>query len=246
MEGVHLKSAAENGVEDTDDKKDKKNRQVAPNANNLHGERIGHVLVTAESSNQSNSRRLERGGHLAIFENSVEKHQPAQPEASNTKKIDSMSHAELLAYSENITVEGTTLRKIFETHLIGEKGLRRLIAEHLRGGDLKIALQKEIVEREIDFERDPAMRDLAVTLEENAEQLHTTEPSELDKLLEKASLKIPAAELNEEMAFYKARANYEASQLAKHRQQRRVIDIALAAVISLLVIIILTLYLTLS
>ena len=56
-------------------------------------------------------------------------------------------------------IDGSSLRQIYETRLVGERGLRRLVAEHLRGGDLKRAFRREITEREIDFERDPAMRD---------------------------------------------------------------------------------------
>ena len=108
----------------------------------LPPERIGHVLIAAE-----------RGRGVA--ETTVNLRQSVE------KQVTTMPRAELLTVSEKITVEGTTLRQIYETHLIGERALRRLVMEHLSGGDVQRVLRRELVEREIDFERDPILRDRA-------------------------------------------------------------------------------------
>jgi len=112
----------------------------------LPSERIGHVLIAAERK-------------------------PVVPEAANVrpsaekraieKQVTTMTRAELLVVSDKIVVEGTTLRQVYDTHLVGERGLRRLVTEHLNGGDVQGVLRRELVEREIDFERDPVLRDRA-------------------------------------------------------------------------------------
>jgi hypothetical protein len=111
-------------------------------------ERIGHVIVAAESLPAKRSQSVEKVA--------------AQPSAITAEKqAMTMPRTELMQISEKISVEGTSLRQVYETHLIGERGLRRLVAEHLRGGNVQKALRREIIEREIDFERDPILRDRA-------------------------------------------------------------------------------------
>lgn len=108
-------------------------------------ERIGHVVMIA-NANRETPRAPK----------------PVRPDIVTARKqAESLSRDELLSISETITVEGTSLRKVYETQLVSEKGLRRLVAEHLRGGNITRALQTEIVEHEIDFERDPILRDKA-------------------------------------------------------------------------------------
>ena len=67
-------------------------------------------------------------------------------------------------------------------HLIGEKGLRRVVAEYLRGGDFMKALKRELLEKEKDFERDPKLRDQASTLPVAAQS------TQLDNLLHKSGI----------------------------------------------------------
>ncbi len=192
-----------------------KSRQPALEANQLHAphkrqEHIGHMLVTAEV-------------------------RPAA--AVSEQKAATMSRVELLSLSETIMVNGSSLRQIFESHLIGEHGLRRLIAEYARGGDLKKALRQEVIEREIDFERDPAMRDLPL---QAAAPLSGSGKAALNTLLKQAAASIPAAQ--EEAAFFKARARYDAVQQSQRQKQRRAIDIAMTAAITVLVVVVIFLF----
>jgi hypothetical protein len=159
--------------------------------------------------------------------------------------VETMSRAELLSLSEKAMIDGSSLRQIYETHLIGEHGLRRLVAEYLRDGDLKKALRREIIERQIDFERDPAIRDIAVY--PNPLSTSTTTDNgraALDKLLKRTDLS--ADTRSEEAAFFKARALYEANELLQHKQRRRVADISVAAVITILLALLLVLYMSRS
>jgi hypothetical protein len=216
-------------------------RQRAPEAYALHGsqkapEQIGHVLVAAEApklirqteATPVNVARTEIVPRVEAIKVPPERH------------VEKMSDAELLSFGERIIVNGSSLRQIYESHLIGEHGLRRLVAEHLRGGDLKKALRREVVEREIDFERDPAMRDVAV----GAGPVATGGgKATLNRLVEKASARVVDAP-NEQLAFYKARAQYETKQHEQEQHQHKIIDIALGTVITVLTGLIIVLYLT--
>lgn len=109
-------------------------------------EDIGHVMVAAttnpERSISTKPAKMTKAEEL-----------------SAGKQAETMNRSELLGLSEKIAVDGTTLRQIYETQLISEKGMRRIVAEHLRGGNVAKALRRELVERQIDFERDPILRD---------------------------------------------------------------------------------------
>jgi hypothetical protein len=75
------------------------------------------------------------------------------------EQVQKMEHHELLAAVEKIDIDGTNLRQIFEAKQITEPGLRRLTQEYLRGGDVRHALQYERQVKEMQYERDPQMRD---------------------------------------------------------------------------------------
>lgn len=121
-------------------------RAIAPEASRLHAaaapERIGRVLMTVEADRSKPAPKAE-----AVSSQSIDK---------NTETI---NRAELLELSGQAVVDGSTLRQAYETNLISEKALRRLVAEHMRGGDVRRALRRELVEHEKDFERDPILRD---------------------------------------------------------------------------------------
>lgn len=127
-------------------------RPVAPEANQLHGkkppsERIGHVLVAANMAPEKPNQTSRPEGQKAI----------PKPEVSKNR-IATMSRSELLELSETIRVDNTNLRHIYDTHLVGENGLRQLVYAHMHGGNLKEVLQREVLEHEAGFERDPYLR----------------------------------------------------------------------------------------
>ena len=157
------------------------------------------------------------------------------------QNVETIPRAVLLTLSEQVIIDGSSLRQIYETHLVGEQGLRRLMAEHIHGGDLKKALRREIVERQIDFERDPAVRDVTMPIQLSASSGSTDNGKEaLEKLLKQTDLAMETR--SEETAFFKARAIYEASQLQQHKRQRRAIDISVAVLILILLALVVALY----
>lgn len=147
------------------------------------------------------------------------------------RRVETLNRSELLSLSEKIIVEGSSLRQIYETKLVGEHGLRRLVAEYMRGGDIKKALRQEIVEREIDFERDPDLRDMAPG-GLPASGGGSSGQAALEKML--AGAKVPGVDASQEAAYYQARAAYEARQAEQHNS-RKVVDVAMTTIILLLV-----------
>lgn len=205
--------------------------------------KIGATAVEAKPPRIENRKKPEHIGQMLLSKEPepVAKKTPERrllPAAST--HVDTLSRSELLNLSDTIDVDGSTLRQIYETHLIDERGLRRLVSEFLRGGDLKKALRKEVTEREIDFERDPVARDTRP--DRIAVASAGTNKGALDKLLQKAGTSV--VDGTEETAFFKARARYEANELAQHKQQRRMVDITVAVVIILLLVLITFLYLS--
>ncbi|MBC7581982.1 hypothetical protein H7097_03920 [Aeromicrobium sp.] len=83
---------------------------------------------------------------------------PAEAVAT-AERVQQMKHHEVLAFAEKVVIDGTSLRTIFEAKQITEPGLRRITREFLRGGNVKAALKAEIQVKEMQYERDPQMRD---------------------------------------------------------------------------------------
>lgn len=215
----------------------KAERRAAPEASVLHGakahEHIGHVLITAAEA----PPKINPAPELARAK------QPEQVSRQATERqVETLSRAELLAISEKIIIDGSSLKQIYDTHLIGERGLRRLVAEHLHGGDVKKILRREIVEHEIDFERDPAVRDAAADAVSAPLNTTATGKATLDKLVRQAS--VGFGDNNPAAAYYKARAAYEAQEQAEEKSRRRLVDVGLVAVITALTLAVVILFLT--
>lgn len=166
------------------------------------------------------------------------------------QRIETMPRDELLVLAEKISVGGDTLRHLYETQLIGERGLRRLIWVHEEGGDIRKALGEEISEREKEFERDPAMRhtmpaDNAVTAAPSPDQVlaHLLQSSMPDPVSAAGVVATTAATHtgDEQAAFHKAREAYE--QVSEQRDRTRMlIDITFFGLIALLAIVVAIIY----
>ena len=210
-------------------------RAQAPEATQLHGEEkspehIGRMLVTAEAHQEH--REAPRT--------------PFTPEKARLRpgtRVETLSRAELLTFSELIAVETTSLRNVYETHLIGEHALRRLIAEYLQGHDIHEALQREILEHEIDFERDPALRDNTITADdERGDTTPLIAPGKdaLNQLLQKAQSVIGFSD-SDEFNYAQDRAHGNHQRPVPVRPQRRPVDVIMAITIVLLIILVLVL-----
>ena len=187
-------------------------------AYSLPPERIGHVIVAASSSQ-------ERGPAVGA----------SKLETSAVKvKAETMDRQELLALSQKVTVEGTSLRQIYETHLISEKGLRRLVAEHLRGGNIAAVLNRELIEHDTDFERDPIFRD-----KDHRADSKTGGQTALGALLAKAG--VPTEPQSGLIGPQTPKLTNNAKVTAKSKGQPSAVDISLVTFISVLALVIIAL-----
>jgi hypothetical protein len=196
-------------------------------------ERIGHVLIAGPAERPAPRIRqpeVSKAGPAAR----------APGELDPDQQVEVMSRNELLTLSERVAIDGATLRQVYETHLVGERGLRRLMTEYLRGGDIKRQLRRELVEREIDFERDPILRDRA-----RASLTHGGHGA-LESLLIKAGAVATEAEVAEQQSAEKVRAKQEAAAAAKQKRRRRAADISLIGTIVVLGLLVVLLLLTRS
>ena len=89
----------------------------------------------------------------------------ARPENTRPQSAETMSRQELLEASDHIAVGATTVRKVYETNLISERGLRRVVGEYRRGGDVRRVLAEEMLSKELSYERDPLLRDRQLNVE---------------------------------------------------------------------------------
>lgn len=103
-------------------------------------EQLGKIIMAAEAP-----KKIERPSSIR--------------KAFKAEEVPTMARNDLLELSEKILVEGASLRRIYESRLISEKQLRYLVSEYLQGKDIAKDLRREMVEHEIDFERDPILRD---------------------------------------------------------------------------------------
>lgn len=109
--------------------------------------------AVARSAEQSLVAKPEDRASTVAAAQRTEQLHPAQ-------RVQRMDHQELLKTSEKLTVDGVSVRSIYEAHRITEPGLRRVVYEYLRGGDIKHAVQAELEIKEMTYERDPFLRDL--------------------------------------------------------------------------------------
>jgi hypothetical protein len=211
-------------------------RQRAPEATQLHGqqkspEHIGHMLLTAEADHSTREGLRPSYG-------------PERIQLRPGMHIETLSRAELLELSRQIAVETTSLRDVYETHLIGEQALRRIIAEYLQGGDIHHILQREILEHEIDFERDPALRDAsAVTNYDHHENSQVIAPGKdaLNQLLQKAQAVIGMSDDDENLSYDRAHRSGEQHTASPPRLKRGPVDYVMAIIIVMLIILVLVL-----
>jgi hypothetical protein len=203
-----------------------KPRRTPTEAHSIHGglhpEAIGQVLITAAEAQNPSAPAAEQARTLSI-----------------DRHVETMSREDLFELSSKIVVEGSTLLHMYETHLIGEKALRRLVAEHLGGGNLHEALRAEIIEHEIDFERDPNMRDTSHQQTEN-DSVNDQEIDSDQNYLNNES------DDSEEAFNYKAnlRADNKAQPYKPQVYHSRALDIGLASIIIVLLVLVLILAFT--
>ncbi len=163
--------------------------------------------------------------------------------------VEALSQAELLDLASNIVVDGNSLRHAYETRMIGEHGLRRLVAEYERGGDMREALRREILEHQIDFERDPAMRDLAVQdpASDDAQEADGDTPPFLEKLFqgsEESEEDKPGDKPNEHARPFDDSDDSHAWRSHGGNRSKAALDALFVSVISILLLLVIFIYIS--
>jgi hypothetical protein len=87
-------------------------------------------------------------------------HSENVPAQANVQPQQELGLAELIKLSKKIKVDGVKLHEIFTANRIDEAGLRAVVQEFLRGGNVRKRLTDEIVNKEKSYERDPSIRHL--------------------------------------------------------------------------------------
>lgn len=105
----------------------KKTITAAKNAKKKGKKMIGKAAIKAENNDQTDSRTPKK----------------QKPPTINALKI---NRDELLQLAARIEVNGSNLRSIYDTRLINEQGLRRLVNMSLNDLEIGPALREEIIE----------------------------------------------------------------------------------------------------
>lgn len=87
-----------------------------------------------------------------------ERHRDKAPAIDFTKKIEAYSPQELDRAAEKIKIDGASLKELARVHNLDERAVRRVVSEFIKGGNVKEVLTREMVQKELQFERDPKLR----------------------------------------------------------------------------------------
>ncbi len=116
----------------------------------------------------------ERAGHIGKVvvgkERSVaERREPTV--ITNPEQIKSLRRNELLELSNNVRVDGASLKHMFENNLFDETALRRLVEAHYKGLNILPQLRREILDRQNYFEQDPRLRNQSLSSRQASDEL---------------------------------------------------------------------------
>ena len=145
-----------------------------------------------------------------------------------------LKRRELLLIASKVEVMGTNLRKIHESGQLTEKGLKRMIEVYLRGGNVKKALKRELLEKEIDFERDPAIRDQGALNDETP----LAKENKIEQLLKNRGLDLNEEPSNLISQPQKESHNFELFKPNSTKKAVNIIDLLLILLILILVVVI--------
>ncbi len=101
-------------------------------------------------------RRMEATPLQSLQDKRVESFTPLQ--ALQGRRVETFTPRELSQVAEKVSFEGVTLKELQDSRRLDERAVRRVVAEHLKGGNVREVLARELLEKELTFERDPKMR----------------------------------------------------------------------------------------
>ena len=247
VEGGHDEDESSIAAEQAAEEEPEPEEQKAP-------EHIGHTLMNNEAVPGADDRGRPQSAEAAVVPETSRSSMAAETRMNVESapkgplagiRIETLNRTELMDIARSVDIDGNNLLQIYETHLIGERGLRRLIIEYQKGGDLGEALKREVMEREMDFERDPAMRSLAPSsVTPSDDKAVDADNSTLEQLLKEANADADgAANSEEKAAFEEARTKYEATRGGSRERYRVIADAGFFLVIVILFLLVVIVYL---
>lgn len=115
-------------------------------------------LQAAESNHaETLHKRPETIGRMAVTVDTPtpETLKETPREALQARRVEHMAATELLAVAERIVVEGASVREMYEAGRLDPEGLRHVVAEYLRGGNVEKMVAREALGEERQHERQP-------------------------------------------------------------------------------------------
>ena len=98
-----------------------------------------------------------------------------------------LSDKEIIAISEKLKINDLSLKQIFQNREISFNGVKRVVLEYLTTGNFEKILKSELVLHQIDFEKDPKLRDIRGQTV-SIDTYHS--PKSVDELLQENGLTI--------------------------------------------------------
>jgi hypothetical protein len=117
-------------------------------------ERLGRMLVEAPAI-------LLTGANIQQPERGISASKEAVRAVNFNKKVEDYTTPELKQAAEKIRMDGTTLKEMWDSGRLDERALKRVMKEFVEGRSVRAALNKELLEEELRYERDPQLRDKA-------------------------------------------------------------------------------------
>lgn len=123
-------------------------RSTASQKSLPRAERLGRVLVESPA--------VILGSAAAI---GVERSREARKPLMVNTKVEAYNTEELKQAAEKIRIDNTTLKELYDGGRLDEKAVRRVLTEFVEGRSVRAAVSRELLQKELRFERDPGMRD---------------------------------------------------------------------------------------
>ncbi len=149
IQNLYLKERSEKRYNQPPEKTTLANNETRLNLKKPHTvEHLGKVIITKEHPETKvfiSQEKMQKPNNIRQY---------YRPEHVRT-----MRRQELMAISSKITVEGASLKHMYDNGLFSERALRRLVVTYLKDQDMLPKLRKEIIEKQLDYERDPLLKD---------------------------------------------------------------------------------------
>lgn len=118
-----------------------------------------------------------------------------QPEADSSMGMD-----ELLIVGDSIRIEGVSISEMFRAERIDEEGLRRIVADFLRGQRIEKIVTEEVLRLQMRFERDPQLRQIPITAMQDSQASRIDEANQQRRVFNTKTMRRQADRIADRLA----------------------------------------------